>query len=62
MENKNLNEKRTQEYLHNNKKMVLVQIGRTFYALKEWERIKDASQLCVLLDKFDVRLLKDGEN
>jgi len=52
-------------YLYHNSKKVMVQIGSTFYALKEWDSIPETNnegidKLEVILDKFDVRLLKEG--
>ena len=54
-------------YLYHNSKKVMVQIGSTLYALKEWVTIPKANkngfkQLDVILDKFGVRLLKDKED
>jgi len=47
------------DYLFHNGKLVFIQIGKTFYKLKEWVTISTPEQLNTMLDAYDVRLLKE---
>ena len=47
-------------FLQNGDKLVMVQVGNDIFALQHYQTV-DARMLNILLDKHDVRLLKDKE-
>lgn len=42
--------------------MILIQTGKSFYELKLFKKIKDNNELKVMLESYDVRLLKEDQN
>lgn len=42
-------------------KLMLIQIGKTFYSIKPYLKVKGAKDINQILDDYDVRLLKEKE-